>query len=71
MTTMRVRFLPDGSVKLAIEGEVDVEIHDAVEMDINNLALQLGGKVDRQGHEHGHGQHHHHQHHHGVVRLRR
>lgn len=52
-TTMRVKFLPDGSVKLTVDGEVPTEIHDAVAADIDKLTLALGGPVRVEGgHKH-------------------
>lgn len=65
MATMTARFLPDGSVKLEISGEVEATIHDAVEADLVDLEKQLGdvvarGSLDPQ-HEyvHSHGGHQH------------
>ena len=64
MAEMRVRFLPDGSIKLTIDGEVPMEIHDATEESLDELADMLGGGSTRESHEshrhrHGHGHHRH------------
>lgn len=64
MATLKASFLPDGSVKLEIVGEVDATIHDAVEADLENLVRRLGGGAVRELREveGTHAEHHHHGH---------
>lgn len=61
MATMKARFLSDGSVKLEVSGQVDAEIHDAVEADLDVLVRMLGGGAVREEleHEHTHASHSH------------
>ena len=64
----KVEFLKDGSIKLTVDGEVPVDIHDATEQAFDDLAVMLGGGVKREplaAHQHtyGHGHSHGHVHH--------
>ena len=64
-TGFKVDFLPDGSVKITIDGDVPTEIHDATEAALTDLVQRLGGAAKREAlhaHQHAHGIRHSHGH---------
>lgn len=65
MATLKAIFLPDGSLKIEVSGDVDATVHDAVQADLDALVSALGGDVKTESlgpeevHVHSHGGHVH------------